>query len=100
VNVKRPQEDTPTTEFNILQNVLSKANRKICRIEMNIKMGQRPRRKGSFLKKRRGNLSKVLRIWSANQLEPLVPDLEFLETPGSNPEKTSGPSMVRATIHI
>lgn len=91
------QEDKPTTEFNILQNVLSKENRKIRHTDKNLGMGQRPHRKDPSSKK--GNLSQVQRIlalmqiicFAEIQLELLVPDVKLLETPGSSPGKTSGP---------
>lgn len=55
MNFKQPQEDTPTTEFNILQNVLPKANRKIRQTEINLKMEQKPHRKDPS-SKRQGEL--------------------------------------------
>lgn len=64
--MKWPQEDKPTTEFNILQNVLSKENRKICHTDMNLEMGQRPHRKDPSSRKE--NLSKVVRILALIQV--------------------------------
>lgn len=97
MNVDWTQEDKPTTELNILQNVVSKENRKIHHTGMNLEMGQRPHRKDPYSKKE--NLGKVLRIlaliqvicFAENQLELLVPDVKLLENPGSSPGKTSGP---------
>lgn len=67
MNRKWPQEDKPTTEFNILQNVLSKEKRKIHHTGMNLEMGQRPHRKDLSSKKKK-HLGKVLRILAQIQV--------------------------------